>query len=328
MFRLHLMAALCLLTFVATGVVVAQEASPALPEKCYLFTSFRGNGNDGLHLCYSTDALHWEALNNDKSFLTPQVGKEKLIRDPCILQGPDGTYHMVWTCSWYDHGIGYSNSKDLIHWSEQKEIPLLENEPTARNCWAPEVIYDPATKDFIIFWATTIPGRFPDTDPAGDPDTPTGGKLNHRIYCTTTKDFVAFTPSKIFFDPGFNVIDATVAPVDGKFLMVFKDETKVPPAKRLLTATSDKPEGPYTNVSAPFSPTGEWVEGPTVLKVPDGYIVYFDMYLKHHYGAMKTKDFKTYEDITSQLSFPKDTRHGTALVISKERLAGLMAVGK
>ena len=34
-----------------------------------LFTSFRHNGEDGLHLAWSEDGLKWTALNDDKSFL-------------------------------------------------------------------------------------------------------------------------------------------------------------------------------------------------------------------------------------------------------------------
>src|SRR5689334_18015483 len=90
------------------------DSPPPIGEKCYLFTSFRGNGEDGLHLAFSTDGLRWSALNNDKTFLRPQVGKEKLMRDPCLLQGPDATFHLVWTDSWFSRTIGYANSKDLI----------------------------------------------------------------------------------------------------------------------------------------------------------------------------------------------------------------------
>jgi hypothetical protein len=52
----------------------------------------------------------------------------------------------------------------------------------------------------VIFWSTTIPGRFPKTDGAGDG--------NHRIYCTPTRDFTpgSFSPTRLFFDGGFNVM--------------------------------------------------------------------------------------------------------------------------
>jgi hypothetical protein len=83
-------------------------------EVSYLFTSFRDNGQDGLHLVYSHDGLKWIALKNDQSFLTPQIGG-KLMRDPCIIQGPDRVYHMVWTTSWTDKGVGVVADRDVIY---------------------------------------------------------------------------------------------------------------------------------------------------------------------------------------------------------------------
>jgi hypothetical protein len=52
----------------------------------YLFSSFRDNGQDGLHLAYSYDGYNWTALKKDSSFLRPTVSKDKLMRDPCILK--------------------------------------------------------------------------------------------------------------------------------------------------------------------------------------------------------------------------------------------------
>src|SRR5687768_14397923 len=111
----------------------------------YVFCYFKENGQDGLHLAYSTDGYNWKALNGDNSFLKPVVSKDKLMRDPNIIKGADGLYHMVWTVSWKDKGIGYANSKDLIHWSEQRFLPVMQHEATARNTWAPELTYDKKT---------------------------------------------------------------------------------------------------------------------------------------------------------------------------------------
>ena len=297
----------------ATGVR-AQYASNVLPPTCYLFSSFRGNG-DGLHLAWSTDGLRWTALNGDQIYLQPKVGG-KLMRDPCILQGPDGVFHMVWTSGWYERVIGYANSRDLVHWSEQITIPVMEHEPTARNSWAPELVYDPSKQQYLIFWASTIPGRFPDTDATGD------NGLNHRMYCTTTKDFQAFTPTRLFFDPGFSVIDATMVQDGVQYHLIFKNETAKPVEKHLRVATGRNIEGPFKELCEPFTPP--WVEGPTVLKISDQYIVYYDMYRDKKYGAMRSKNLKQWEDISTQLSLPQGTRHGTAFKVSRELLATLM----
>jgi len=130
----------------------------------YLFAYFIANGQDGLHLAFSEDGLKWQDLTGYRSRIVPQAGSDKLMRDPFILEGPDGLFHMVWTVSWKERGIGYAFSKDLLTWSEQKYLPVMEHEPMARNCWAPEMVYDDEKAQYLIFWATTIPGRFPQTD--------------------------------------------------------------------------------------------------------------------------------------------------------------------
>ena len=299
----------------STGV--AEELD--LPEQCYLFSYFIGNGEDGLHFAWSQDGLKWEALNDGKSFLTPKVGKSRLMRDPCITQGPDGTYHMVWTDSWDSRSIGYASSKDLIHWSEQRAIPVMEHEPTAKNCWAPEIVYDADRECFMIFWATTIPEKFTETWQDGKDDN------NHRIYATTTKDFTSFTTAEVFFEPGFNSIDSTLFTKGGKAYMVFKDETKVPrPMKNLRLAVADQLAGPYTLVSEPINPPNAWVEGPTTLEIEGYTYLYFDVYTKRHYGALRSRDLKTWEDITDQIAFPRGTRHGTALTVPASVVQGLI----
>ena len=86
----------------------------------YLFSFFREpNGQDGLHLAWSTNGLRWTELKAPgKSFLEPTIGG-KLMRDPCLQLGPDGTFHLVWTTSWgRPTVIGLAHSKDLVHWSE------------------------------------------------------------------------------------------------------------------------------------------------------------------------------------------------------------------
>jgi beta-xylosidase len=71
------------------------------------------------------------------------------MRDPSITRGPDGTWHLVWTSAWRgNNGFGYSHSKDLVHWSEQKFIPVMAHEPTVCNVWAPELFYDEKEKQF------------------------------------------------------------------------------------------------------------------------------------------------------------------------------------
>lgn len=298
------------------GVAGEEPSAQAdLPATCYLFSYFVGNGEDGLHLAWSRDGYRWETLNDGKSYLTPQVGESKLMRDPCLLRMADGTFHLVWTTSWQGKTIGHATSKNLIDWSEQQAIPVMAHEPEARNCWAPEIAFDDAKGEFLIFWATTIPGRFPETDHQGD------SQYNHRMYSTTTKDFRSFTPTRLFYDPGFNVIDATILRAEGRYYLIVKDETRNPVRKHLRIASGDRLQGPFTDLSPPF--TKDWVEGPSALRIGDDYVVYFDAYRDGHYSAARSRDLKRWEDITDRISFPRGTRHGTALEVPREVISDL-----
>jgi hypothetical protein len=269
-----------------------------------LFSFFRGNGEDGLHLATSTNGLRWTELKSPagQSFLPATVGG-KIMRDPCLRRGPDGVFRLVWTTSWWQPPVfGYAESRDLVHWTNVQAVPVMANEPTVKNVWAPELFFNEAKQEWIVFWASTIPGKFPETENSGD--------FNHRIYCVTTKDFQTFSPTKLFYDGGFNVIDATILPANGKFYLVVKDETKNPVKKNLRLAEGEHADGPFGNAGEPITPS--WVEGPSAIQLGENFLIYFDHYgSPQHYGAVKSTDLKHWQDISADVSFPKGSRHGT-----------------
>ncbi|MDO1513327.1 prolyl oligopeptidase family serine peptidase [Maribacter confluentis] len=285
-------------------------------DEVYIFSYFVGNGEDGLHFAYSEDGYSWESLRNGASYLTPSVGKDKLMRDPCIIKGGDGKYHMVWTVSWTDKGIGYATSNDLVNWSTQQFIPVMGKMAGTRNTWAPEITYDDARGVYMIYWASTIEGKYPETKSKKE------NGYNHRMYYTTTKDFKTFTDTKVLYEPGFNVIDSSIYKWDDKFIMFLKDETVEPEQKNIKMAFSDNLEGPYSQASNPIS--GDyWAEGPTAIRIDGKWIVYFDKYKNHAYGAVASSDLKNWEDISDQVSFPVGLRHGTVFKAPRSLLPGL-----
>ncbi|HTL10367.1 MAG TPA: glycoside hydrolase family 43 protein [Chitinophagaceae bacterium] len=300
------------------ALLLLQSGNAQRADSVYLFSYFKGNGEDGLHLAYSNDGYQWQALKNDSSFLTPQVAKDKLMRDPCIIHGADHRFHMVWTVSWNDRGIGYASSPDLLHWSQQQFIPVMKVEPNARNCWAPEIFYDAPSSRYMIYWASTIPGRFMEGDTAGD------DKYNHRLYYVTTNDFNTFSKTALLYNQGFNVIDATIQRSGKQYIMFLKDETKKPPQKNLRIAISDSLSTGYGKPSAPI--TGKyWAEGPTVITIKGEWFVYFDKYTEHRYGAVKSADLLHWTDISASVHFPEGTRHGTVFTLSRKEFDQLQA---
>jgi len=281
-------------------------------QDVYLFSTFREPATDGLYLAFSHDGYNWTDLGG--SFLKPNVGNDSLMRDPSVVRGPDGTFHMVWTCSWTnDYGFGYASSKDLVHWSEQKFIPVMEYEPTTVNVWAPELYYEADSARFIIVWASTIPYRFE----KGIEDE----RNNHRLYYTTTRDFEHFAGTRLFLDPGYSVIDAVIVKRGTKdYVLVLKDNTR--PERDLKVAFGQSPLGPWNKISEPF--TRQFTEGPTVLFADNEWLIYFDAYRDKTYGAVKTKDFKNFEDVTSEISLPEGQKHGTVFMADEGTIKGLI----
>lgn len=268
-------------------------------DEVYMFTSFHEPADEGLRFLVSTDGVVWDSIPG--VWLRPEIGNQRVMRDPSIARGADGTFHLVWTSSWKgDNGFGYASSKDLMNWSEERFIPVMDYEPDVVNVWAPELFYDAPRDRFLIVWASCLPDRFE----CGEEE-----RLNnHRLFYTVTTDFETFAPTKLFYDPGFSSIDATiVCRGENDYVLVFKDNTRNERDIKVAFATS--PEGEWSAASAAFTPM--FTEGPSVVAVGDEYYIYYDAYREFRYGAHKTKDFINFVDASAEVSVPKGHKHGT-----------------
>ncbi len=280
-------------------------------REVYVSTSFHEPATDGLRFIYSYDGWQWDSIPG--TWLKPEVGQQKVMRDPSIIRTPDGTFHLVWTSSWRgDRGFGYACSKDLKHWSKERFIEVM-TDPTTVNVWAPELFWDDVKRQAIIIWASCIPGKFPDGQEEH--------KNNHRLYYTTTKDFKKFTPAKLMIEPGFSCIDATLVKRGKKdYVMVLKDNTR--PERDIKVAYAKSPYGPWSKASEPF--TGKMMEGPTTAKVKDGWLIYYDRYQLKDFGAHFTKDFINFEDVSKQVKVPVLHKHGTIFKAPEQLVRNLL----
>lgn len=318
----------------AAIVALAAIACSTPEREVYLFSGHREPALDGLHLLYSYDGYRWDSLKG--SWLVPEIGNknpeyynhhskkmeqakyapQSMMRDPSLLQGPDGTFHLVWTLGWSgDLGFGYASSKDLITWSEQRRIPVMEGQPT-NNVWAPELFYDEEKEHYLIAWSSSIlPENYTEEDKLGSNGC-------HRQYYTTTKDFVEFTPAKPFYDPGFNSIDGFIVKKGvGDYRLIIKDNRK-PGYSDLFCVEASSPEGPYSNPTEKFAPT--YSEGACCVKVGEEWLIYFDVYREYRFGAVSTKDFKTFTPIDDKISVPAGHKHGTIVKVKESVLNALL----
>jgi len=128
---------------------------------------------------------------------------------------------------------------------------------------------------------------------------------------------VLFSETKLLYDPGFNSIDGTLLKQENRYLLFLKDETRKPEAKKnIRVAAAPSKIGPWSPASEPIYDK-DWAEGPTIARVGDRWILYFDRYTKNAFGAMASYDLVHWEEISYQLSFPDGIRHGTILKVSR-----------
>lgn len=287
---------------IRSTVLALLAVSAAAASDPLLFVYFKEPANMGVFFATSTDGYHWTPANKGRPWY-PVEQPGELMRDPFIARGPDHEFHMVWTWGWRGQSIGYAHSPDLVHWSEQREIPLMAGTPGAANTWAPEIYWDAGKSKWLIVWSSTVEGRHE----------------GNRIYSTLTADFKTFSHPEIFFDPGYMVIDATILQTAGKYYLVFKDERLEPLHKQVKIAEGDTLEGPWRNISEAL--TEPWSEGPSAVDLGGEYIIYYDHYRDpRRYEAIRSTDLRHWTPVTDRMTLPENAKHGGFLKLTAAEL--------
>jgi hypothetical protein len=266
---------------------------------------------EALHLAASDDGQTFTALNDGRPVLRGQVGT-RTLRDPFVGLGPGGLFHLVATDGWHSPNIVHATSPDLRDWSAQTLVPVMASVPGAHNAWAPEFFYDPNCERYQLLWSSVVepigPGQSRDWQHVGQ---------NHRIWGCTTTDFRSFSAAEPFFDPGFPVIDATVARDGDGFLMAVKDERGANDLdtshKNILLTTFTTPEVEFSPLSAPISPAP--VEGPSLFRRNGHWVLIFDHFLEDRYGAVSSPDGAVWSP--TEVSVPDGARHASVLTVKE-----------
>jgi len=278
----------------------------AMAQDQYLFAYFKEPGNQGIYFALSSDGYHYEPLNDGQPWVKPEQ-PEEVMRDVFVTRGPEGKFHMVWTWAWRGHSLGYAESDDLVHWGKQTEVPIMANFPEMRNVWAPETDWDAQQQNWVLFWSSSRT------------DVPDG----NRIWASRTKDFKSFTTPAIFFDPGYEVIDATMFHGKATEYLVFKDQTRDPLRYQVRYATGPTVEGPWSDIHAPV--TESWSEGPSALQIGDEFVIFYDHYRAPgaRYEGVQSRDWIHWENIDDRIGFPPGCKHGSFLKVTAEEAARL-----
>ena len=104
-----------------------------------------------------------------------------------------------------------------------------------------------------------------------------------------------------------------------------------PGVQLLRIASAETAQGPYGELSAPITPDGLWVEGPTAIMIDGAAVLYYDAYRSRHYGAMRSTDMVHWEDVSDQLEMPFEgtperVRHGTVIAVPRALVDRLRAL--
>ncbi len=309
-----------------------------------LFTYFRDNGQAGVFLGSSEDGVKFTPLNDDKPIFTPPAWPgQNLTRDASILHR-DGLFRMVWTTQWKGRIFGYAESRDLIHWSEPKQVQpfpgSLSKTDQPENIWAPEIHWDPFKQDYFILFASTTERERTDGDGSDNKGNNTS-PYDNRIYITRTRDGHQFSDAALFFDQGFSCIDAVMRldETSERWIMVVKNsrdfDLKLRPGRNLwLTFTGrdlDHPDftaaaGPIAGTHSPMfsnpDPRKSMAEGQSLVRFKNQWWLYWDEPAGDGIQVATSSDLKTWIHVKGAV-FPAGAKHGTVFLAPKAAVDGL-----
>lgn len=308
----------------------------------YLFVHFkekRTPDGEQVYFGVSKDGFHWEEINEGNPILWSYEG-DKGVRDFTITRTKEGKFVILATDLSLAYGMPYQyenswekvsrngskslvmwQSDDLIHWSNQTMLPL--GDENFGCLWAPDIIYDKESEDYIIHWSSSHScNNF-------------GAK---GIYYSRTKDFVTFSKPEVLYrkEDGGPVIDSAMYEENGTYYCFLKSEGT---PSRVILVKGETVSGPFTRVKE-FDKSMEGLEeglyeAPTAFQTADGrWCLMLDFYGCGAEGqgyvpflADRLASGKFVRS-DSSFSFPYGFKHGTVLRISEEEYERLKAFKK
>lgn len=305
-------------------ISITNKAQSSIAEKDYvgyLFAYFTGNdvAEEAVRYAISNDGYNFFTLNNNQPVIdSKQISSTGGVRDPHILRCEDGkTFYMVVTDMTSSKGWDSNRamillkSTDLVNWTSsiiniQRKYSGQEN---LKRVWAPQTIYDPSAKKYMVYWSMQY---------AGGPDI--------IYYAYTNDDFTDLEgePKPLFIPKNKkSCIDGDIILKDGTFYMFYKTEGDGNGLK--LATTNSLTSGEWTEYEDYKQQTKDAVEGSSVFKRinSDTYILMYDVYMKGQYQFCETTDLKNFKVIDHEISMDFHPRHGSIIPITQKELKRL-----
>lgn len=209
----------------------------------------------------------------------------------------------------------YVSQSDSLSSSHQLTISSVED-PSAGMVWAPSAVWDDATSQFYVFWAS----RFYASSDTGH----TGNAGLDRIRYATTKDFITFSKPADYIASGTPVIDQEFLPLDGSpghFTRFIKNET----VNQVYQETSTnglfgawKRTPGYVTTGSPWEGTASYADN---LVKGKKYIL-LDDYTQ--YVPFESVDGGAWKKASTQ-GFPSGLKHGSVTRLTKKEYDAVKA---
>lgn len=247
-------------------------------------------------------------------------------RDSYLARGRNGGEYFMLTTDmcvatsgvWNNYGIDMLRSSDLIHWEgdsfDFRKGKSIFSDPTATTAefpsdadyaeidrvWAPQWIWDETANGgqgaYLVYYSMTSSGVTP---------------VHDRIYYSyADKDFKTLTQPRLFYDPGYSVIDADIVynPYDGLYRMCIKHEGAAASEAGVYILSSDRLTGGDWTETAHIATEGtEAVEGASLVRLIDEDV--YNLYFMRYSGGTAYKVCEM--DHLATTSIPSENVAGT-----------------
>ncbi|RYP18439.1 hypothetical protein DL765_003951 [Monosporascus sp. GIB2] len=322
--------------FLAVTSAVLGSASPAAPRQAsnfvgYLVSTFSDpNPRIQWHLSNGDSATSFRFLNRGNAVLASTVGT-KAMRDIylttnsarseyfLIATDPDINapgFSWDWPTRNGSRGIVVWKSNDLVNWSKCS-LQIVEAD-TAGMVWAPSAVWDDATAQYYVFWAS----RHYTSRDTGH----TGPASLDSIRYATTKDFTSFSKPRDYLAlPGTPLIDQDFQYLGtpGAWARFLKNETTV---RVYQETTTGGLFGPWTRVPG-YVRNEAPREGPASVAdnvIPGLYHLWLDNYKQ--YVPFETSGILSPRWQPSNApGFPRGLKHGCVTPLTRKEYDAIAA---
>lgn len=287
-------------------------------------------------------------LDGGEVFNTAELaGIEGGTRDAFILRGEQENQYLMATTDmcvaktgvWYNYGINLLRSSDLIHWESttfdfRKGKQIFSDPETTTGCydtdaeyalinrvWAPQIIWDSDYNNgegaYLVYYSLL--------------STNEGDTYDKIYYSYADKDFKTLTQPRMFFDPGFSVIDTDIVynPYDNLYHMYYKREAANGSDRGVYEATAPTLVGStWTDIMHVTNEGTAQVEGSSTIRRinEDIYNLYYMRYSDGYvYKVCETDHVGLNTSSSTALQGTGNFQHGSFMTLTEEEYGMLQS---